>query len=216
MSARPDHERQASGRLKLNAQFPYLLKVRSDQAGWKFGRLYLNCDSCLMYESVRKWIHVVRTVASNFPYLNLERKFEADRSLKVIWTGCWVVRTDASWNRSFSIHRRVPTEIHVVRTDDAWSVGVRAVWHVVRMDGTVDRWASGRDDTSSGRLARNRLFWLQNLLKYFWIAESLVKQHLLQTSDFVQIEWGQSQTNSGYPEFGCPGVVFLLIEFLLR
>jgi hypothetical protein len=43
--------------------------------------------------------------------------------------------------------------MHVVRTDDAWSV-----WHPddkarrSRMDGTVDRWASKWDDTSSGRL----------------------------------------------------------------
>jgi hypothetical protein len=32
MSARPDHDRQASGRLKLNTQFPYLLDARPDQA----------------------------------------------------------------------------------------------------------------------------------------------------------------------------------------
>jgi hypothetical protein len=53
-----------------------------------------------MYERVRTGIHAVRTVASIFPYLNLERKSEADRSLDV-----------------------VQTEIHVVRTNDAWSVG---------------------------------------------------------------------------------------------
>jgi len=53
-SARLDHERQASGWLKLN------------------------CDSCLMYEHVRMGIHVIRTVAAIFPYMNLERKSKAD------------------------------------------------------------------------------------------------------------------------------------------
>jgi hypothetical protein len=112
---------------------------------------------------------------SNLPLNWTWKESEADRSLRGVrtgcWdirTGCWDVRTDASWNRSFSIHWCVRTESHVVRM----------VWHVVRTDGTVDRWVSGRDDTSSERLTGNRLFWLQNLLKLFWIAESLVKQHL--------------------------------------
>jgi hypothetical protein len=43
-------------------------------------------------------------------------------------TGCWDIRTYASWYRSFPIQYRVQT-----------------VWHVVRTAGTVDRWASGRD-----------------------------------------------------------------------
>jgi hypothetical protein len=86
------------------------------------GRLYLNCDSCLMYERVRTGIHVVRTVSSIFPHMNLERKFEANRSLDVVRTGCWDVRTDASWNRSFLIQWRVRTKIHVIRTDYAWYV----------------------------------------------------------------------------------------------
>jgi hypothetical protein len=40
--------------------------------------------------------------------------------------------------------------------------GVRMVWQVVWTAGSMDRWASGRDDTSSRRLARNRLFCLAN------------------------------------------------------
>jgi hypothetical protein len=69
-----------------------------------------------MYERVWTGIHVVRTVATIFPYMNLERKSKADQSLGV-----------------------VRTEIHVVRTDDAWSVGVQTVWHIVRTDGIMDR-----------------------------------------------------------------------------
>jgi len=41
-----------------------------------------------MYECVRTEIHVVWTVVSIFPYLNLERKSEADQSLDVVRTGC--------------------------------------------------------------------------------------------------------------------------------
>jgi hypothetical protein len=149
MSARPDHDRQVSGRLKLNAQFPYLLNARPDQVGWTSGRLYLNCNSWLMYERVQTGIHVVRTVASIFPYLNLERKSEAYRSLDVVGTGCWDVQTDASWNRSFSMQWRVRTEIHVVQTNDA-----RSVWAFERYgtsSGRMEQWTDERSDGMTRR-----------------------------------------------------------------
>jgi hypothetical protein len=82
------------------------------------------------------------------------KESEADRSLDV-------VRTDASWHRSFSIQWRVRTEIHVIRTD-----------------GTVDRWASGQDDMSFGQLAGNRLFWLAESSKTLLNSGIHVKQHL--------------------------------------
>jgi hypothetical protein len=124
-------------------------------------------------------IHVVRTVASIFPYLNLERKSEADRSLDVVRTGCWDVRTDARWNISFTIQWRVQTKIHIVRTNDAWSIrrpdgmahrpdgwncgqmSVRTGWHVVR--------TAGREPKSLTCTT------MQNPLKHFWIVESLLK-----------------------------------------
>jgi hypothetical protein len=75
---------------------------------------------------------------------------------------------------------------------------IRTEWHVVRTDDSLDRWASGRDGMSSEWLAGNRNLWLvktvQNHLKHFWIVETLWKASL-HTSDFVQSEWGQSQTN---------------------
>jgi hypothetical protein len=157
-----------------------ILVVRASQPCWlASGRFNLNCDSCPMDECIWTGIHVVRTVESIFPYLNLERKSEAGRTLRVVRTGCLNVRTDVSWNRSFSIQRKVQMGIHAVWTDDA------LVW-----------WASGRYDTSSGRLelwtARRpdgmtrrpggwqgtkffNLQTMQNLLKHFWIAESLLK-----------------------------------------
>jgi hypothetical protein len=44
-------------------------------------------------------------------------------------------------------------------TDDACLSDVRTECHVARTDGTVDRWASGWDDTSSR--------WLTGNLKFF-------------------------------------------------
>jgi hypothetical protein len=99
---------------------------------------------------------------------------EADRSLMDVRTGCWDVRTDASWNRIFSIQWRVRTERHIVRTD-----------------GTVDRWASRQDGTSSERLTGNlkssTIFVVQSLLKMLWQVESLFTASL-HISDFVQTQ----------------------------
>jgi len=63
--------------------------------------------------------------------------------------------------------------------------------HVVRTDGTVDRWASGRDDTSSRRLTGNLkssiFFTVQSLLKMLCQVESLFTASL-HISDFVQTQ----------------------------
>jgi hypothetical protein len=97
MSARSDHDWQASRRLKLNAQFLYLLNARPDHADRSLDGFNLNCNSCLMYERVRMGNHVVRTVASIFPYLNLKIKSEAETSERVAETsGRMQARTEAS------------------------------------------------------------------------------------------------------------------------
>jgi hypothetical protein len=63
--------------------------------------------------------------------------------------------------------------------------------HVVWTDGTVDRWASGWDDTSSGRLTGNLkssiFFAVQSLLKMLCQVESLFTTSL-HISDFVQTQ----------------------------
>jgi len=41
----------------------------------------------------------------------------------------------------------------------------QTVWHVVRTADALDSWASKRYDTSSGRLAGNQIFWLENCAK---------------------------------------------------
>jgi hypothetical protein len=119
------------------------------------------------------------------------------RILKGVQTGCWDVRTDGSWNRSFSIQWRVRTEVYVVRTNDA-----RSVW----ASGRMGQWIDGRPDgmaRSFGRLTRNRLFWLQNLLKLFWIVESLAKHHrYIQVILSKQNEANHKLTNSPFGHFG--------------
>jgi hypothetical protein len=57
-------------------QFSYLLDSGTDHGRMASGWLNLNYDSCLMDERVRTGIHVVRTVAAIFPYLNLERNMK--------------------------------------------------------------------------------------------------------------------------------------------
>jgi hypothetical protein len=126
------------------------------------GRLYLNCDSCLMNERVRMGIHVVQTITSIFPYLNFGKK---------IWS--WSItgsRPDGPLRRpdGCKLEQKL---IDVVkgpegnpRRPDVWCLvclGVRTVWYVVR--------TAGREPA----FLTCRIFW-----KYFWIAESLVKEHL--------------------------------------
>jgi hypothetical protein len=90
-------------------------------------------------------------------------------TLRVVWTGCWIVRTDASWS-SLKLLDTKEGPIGNPRRPDGWCFSlmyVRTVWHVVRMAGDLDSWTSGRNDTSSGRLARNLNFWLANCAESF-------------------------------------------------
>jgi hypothetical protein len=48
--------------------------VSSGRAAEMFGRLDLNCDTCLKDDRVRMGIHVVRAVAAIFPYLCFGKK----------------------------------------------------------------------------------------------------------------------------------------------
>jgi hypothetical protein len=107
-----------------------------------------------MYQCVRTGNHVVQTVYQS-SHIWTWKESEADQSLIDVRTGFLEVQTDASWNRSFSIQWRVRTERYVIQTDDASLSGIWTGWHVVQTDGTMDRWAFGRDDTSSGRLTGN-------------------------------------------------------------
>jgi hypothetical protein len=85
--------------------------------------------------------------------------------------------------------------------------------HVVRTDGTVDRWTSGQDDTSSGQddtssgqltgnLKSSIFFAVQSLLKMLLQVESLFTTSL-HISDFVQTQnEAKILTNSPFGHFG--------------
>jgi hypothetical protein len=115
----------------------------------------------------------------NLPLFELGKKSEAIRSLRVVWMGCWDVRTDASWNRSFSMQRRVWTKIHIVRTDDALVCQVSGRYGT--SSGRLELWTNERPDGMARRpdgwqgTEISDLQTVQNLLKYFWIVESLLK-----------------------------------------
>jgi hypothetical protein len=144
-----------------------------------WARVWTNADWCLdgdiwiailvLFGSGSRWETTSSRRCINLPIFWTWKESKADLSLMDVRTRCWEVRTDGSWNRSFSIQWRVRTERYVVRTDDAGLSGVRTGWHVLRTDGTVNRWASGRDNTLSGRLTGNLkssiFFAVQNLLK---------------------------------------------------
>jgi hypothetical protein len=83
----------------------------------------------------------------NLPLFWTWKESEADRSFRGVRTGCWDVRTDASWNGSFLIQYRSGRKYTSSGRMMLGLSGVWTVWHVVRKDGTMDKWASGRDGT---------------------------------------------------------------------
>jgi len=127
-----------------------------DQGWLTSGLWYLNCDSCLKETRVWTGYHIIRTVESIFPYLNLERIWSwlsTDRRPDVLlsWSdGCKL-------DRNFSTQCRVRTEMYVVRTDDAWS------------DWRPDSMARHPD-----REPKSSIFHaVQSLLRVLWKVESL-------------------------------------------
>jgi hypothetical protein len=180
MCTHPFHDRQSSGRLKSNRQFPSLMNARPDQGCLTSGQVYLNCDSCLVETCVRTGYHIVRTVDWSSLYWNMERIWNCS-STERRSDGLLRRPDGCKLDRTFSTQWMVRAEMHVVWTDGVWSV-----W---RPDGMTrrpngwnsDRWASGRDDTSSERLTGNRKSSDSKALLNSWIHV----KHLLQTSIFV-------------------------------
>jgi hypothetical protein len=91
------------------------------------------------------------TSTRNLPLNWTWKEFEANRSLRG-------VRTDASWNSSFSKQWRPGRKYTSSRRMILGMSGVRTIWHIVQTDGTVDRWESGRDGTIVRTADRNRRF----------------------------------------------------------
>jgi len=67
----------------------------------------------------------------DLPFLGTWKESETGWVLRGVWTCCWNVWTDASWNRCFSIQWRVQTE--GTRRPDGWC------WSVWRPDGMTRR-----------------------------------------------------------------------------
>lgn len=96
-----------------------------------------------------------------FPFLEFGKNQKTVRELRGVRTCCWNIRTDASWNRIFSIQCRGP---------NGWCL---SVWLASGRDdmsfGRMEQWTDGRPDgmaRSSGRLTGN--------LNFFWLAGRIV------------------------------------------
>jgi len=82
---------------------------------------------------------------NDLSFIGTWKESETGRVPRGVRTGCWDVQTDASWietsRHSWGSGRKC--------TSSGWMMlgltGVWTVWHVVKTDGTVVRWASGRD-----------------------------------------------------------------------
>jgi hypothetical protein len=96
-----------------------------------------------------------------FPFLKLGKNQWTVRELIGVRTCCWNVWTEQAGTEASRYDVGVRTE--EARRPNRWCLSVWCLDGMTRCpDGTVDRWASGRDDTSSGRLTGN--------LKFFWLA----------------------------------------------
>jgi hypothetical protein len=143
-------------------QFPYLMLARPDHAGW-------HPDVWIWIAILALWMSASGRDSTSSGQLQQSSHIcvwkeilKLDRTLRVVLTGCWIVRTDASWSSS----KLLDTEKGL----DGWCFSLmcfRMVWHVVRMTSALDSWAPGLYDTSSERQAGNRIFWLLNCAESF-------------------------------------------------
>jgi hypothetical protein len=108
-----------------------IYRLRASGPWWLVSwRLDLNCDTCLMDERVRTKMHVVRMMTAIFPYLCFGKKsWNFGRTLSVIWTGCWIVQTDASWSSSKLLNIEEGLDGNP-RRPDGWCFGQMGVWMV--------------------------------------------------------------------------------------
>lgn len=155
MSACPDHDTLATGRLKFNTQFPYLLNVHPDHADWR-------SDDCIWILILALWMSTSGRESTSSGRLNQS---------SLIWT--W--KKSEAWSNTVRLLDGLLSRLNGRKLEqklldtvkgpdrkthhlDGWCFSlssVQTVWHVVRTAGSMDRWASER-------LARNRLFWVTN------------------------------------------------------
>jgi hypothetical protein len=97
-------------------------------------------------------------------------------------TCCWVVRMDASWIKTSQHSGGSGQKCTSSERMMLGLTGVRTVWHVVRTNGTVVRWASERDVSivrTADREPKSSIFHaVQSLLRVLWKVESLFTSSL--------------------------------------
>jgi hypothetical protein len=121
MHARPDHNCQTSG------------------------RSYLNCNSCLTETRIRTRYHIVRTVDWSSLSWNLERNQKLIKYWEASGHATETSERMQAGTKTSRYSMGSKRNEHFVWMDDAGLSSVRTGWHVVRTNGIVDRWASGRD-----------------------------------------------------------------------
>jgi hypothetical protein len=110
-------------------------------------------------------------------FIETWKESETGRVPRGIQTGCWDVRTDASW---IETSRHSGGSGRKCMSSGRMMLGltsVRTVWHVVWMDGTLVRCASGQDGSivrTANREPKSSIFHaVQSLLRVLWIVESM-------------------------------------------
>jgi hypothetical protein len=174
---RPDQDRQSSGRLKSNRQFPSLMHARPDHNCQTSGRLiWIAILTLRRHASGRDTTSSGRLI--DLPFLGTWKKIKNWSSTGRRPDGCKLAQKllDTVWGldgMNTSSGRMMLV-----------CLSVRTGWHVVQTDGTVDRWASGRDGSIIRTADRELEFLLTCRL---WIVESLFTASL-HLSDFVQTQ----------------------------
>jgi len=172
MSVRTVELQHAISISDMRASGPWEAVVRTVEVESEISILVARASGSRLTD-VRTGYHIVRTVESVFPYLNLERIWSwssTDRRPDVL------LRCLDGWklDRNFSTQWRVRMEMHVVRTDDAWSD-----WRSDGMACRSDVWNSGQMGVRTGWLDRSdgwqgtEIFTELSLLRVLWIMESM-------------------------------------------
>jgi hypothetical protein len=78
-------------------------------------------------------------------FIGTWKESETGRVPRGIRTGCWDVRTDASWIKPSRLSGGSRQKCTSSGRMMLGLTGVQTIWHVVRTNGIVVRWTSGRD-----------------------------------------------------------------------
>jgi hypothetical protein len=144
-----------SGRLIIYTQFPYLMNARPDPGRLTSKRLSLNYELALRSSTPRRESTSSEQLQQSSHIWFWKENMKLDHWESSRWAAETSRRMQAGTEAS-----RCRGRFGLESTSSGWMMlclsGVRTVWHIVRTAGTMDRWASGWDDTSSRQLVGNR------------------------------------------------------------